>query len=343
MVMTVRNQFVMSPDFRPMLAAKIKELGLLQYPLLATPKVDGIRCITREKQIYDLFAKTNVEAVSRVLLPIPNLHIQQTLASYNLTGLDGEIVTYTDGQMDNYNTVQSKVMSEAGTPDFYYHVFDLIEPRPHWDRVAWLKDEMKFPEDTRLRKLLPVLIQDEAALLAYEEAVLLQGFEGVMLRHVDGPYKFGRSTFKQHWLLKLKRFQDAEATVIGFEELMRNQNEQTKNALGLSERSDYQENMVPAGTLGALKVVGHNGIQFNIGTGFDDATREDIWRNQQTYLYQKVKYKYQPHGVKTAPRCPVFLGFRPPGDLDAGPFESENPGRFDDLTSGANPENDPQF
>src|SRR5690606_28483163 len=53
--------------------------------------------------------------------------------------------------------------------------------------------------------------------LDYESTCLARGYEGVMLRDPDGPYKFGRSTLREGTLLKLKRFEDAEAVVIGFE------------------------------------------------------------------------------------------------------------------------------
>lgn len=316
MVARIRNQFVMSPSFRPMLAAKIKDMSKLEYPLLATPKIDGIRCVTREKMVVDLFSNVTVEPVTRYLNPIPNAYVRRILGEYDLTGLDGELITYTGSSMDKYNDTQSKILSQDGEPDFIFHVFDLVEPKPYWDRMAWLKDQMIFPKESKLRKVLPVLIMDETHLLAYEAACLQQGFEGVMLRHPDGPYKFGRSTFNQHWLLKLKRFQDAEATIIGFEEKLTNTNEPTINALGLTERSSHQANLIQAGTLGALVCTGYNGIKFNIGTGFDDALRQEIWNNKEKYLFTKVKYKYQPHGSKEAPRCPVFLGFRSELDMD---------------------------
>ena len=308
--MSHKNQFVMRPDFRPMLAASIKDMKKVEYPLLATPKLDGIRCVTREKLITDMFNKTTVEAVSRSLKSIPNKYVQSILGEYNLTGLDGELITYTNGVMDEYYQVESKIMRQEGQPDFKFHVFDLVEPLPYWDRMEWLKDKMTFTSDCKLVKVLPVLMQNEEHLLAYEEACLQLGFEGVMLRNIDGPYKFGRSTFNQQWLLKLKRFQDAEATVIGFEELMVNGNEAMTNALGLSERSSHQAGKIPGNTLGALIVVGHNGVQFNIGTGFDANMRKDIWLMKDSYKNRLVKYKYQPHGQKDAPRCPVFLGFR---------------------------------
>lgn len=315
MVAPIRNQYVLSPAFRPMLSGKVEDITKLQYPLLATPKIDGIRSITREKLITDMFDPNQVEAVSRTLTRIPNGFIQETLSTYNLPGLDGEIITWTNGKMDKYNDVLSKVMSGAGRPEFTFHVFDLVEPTPYWDRMAWLKDKMVFPEDTVLKKLLPKLIEDEQNLLAYEEACLEQGFEGVMLRSIDGPYKFGRSTFKQHWLLKLKRFQDSEAVIIGFQELQRNGNDATLNAFGLTERSSHQCNLIPGGVLGAITVRDERGCEFNIGTGFDDNLRLTIWNSRENYLGKTVKFKHQPHGAKEKPRCPVFLGFRELQDL----------------------------
>lgn len=300
-----------------MLAAKVEDISKLEYALLATPKIDGIRCVMREKHIVELFGNVQVEAISRTLTPIPNRYIQEKLAEYNLTGLDGELITWTAGKMDSYNDVQSKVMSRDGKPEFTYHVFDLVLPLPYWDRMATFKDskDYKWPDDCHLKKVLPRLIEDEANLLAYEAACLEMGFEGVMLRNIDGPYKFGRSTWKQGWLLKLKRFEDSEATIIGFEELMRNENEATTNALGLTERSSHQANLVHGNTLGAL-IVEKDGLVFNIGTGFDDLMRKQIWLRQAEYHGKTVKYKHQPHGAKEKPRCPVFLGFRNPADTD---------------------------
>lgn len=315
--MELKNDFLMSASFRPMLAAKVTNIDHLQnYPYLCTPKIDGIRCITTLISQFDLIQQdARVEGVSRTLTRIPNHYIQRVLGEANLLGLDGELVTFTSGGMDSYNTVQSKVMSEQGRPEFEFMVFDVVEPVPYWDRMAHLKNDLVFPDNSPFKKLLPTLIPDARHLAAYEEAMVQEGFEGVMLRVPDGMYKFGRSTARQEWLLKMKRFEDAEATVIGFEELKHNDNEAETNALGLTERSDHKANMRNGNTLGALIVNGHNGQTFKIGTGFDQATRQEIWDYQDKYLMQTVKYKYQPHGQKDAPRCPVFLGFRSHIDL----------------------------
>ena len=145
----------------------------------------------------------------------------------------------------------------------------------------------------------------------FEEECLEAGYEGVMIRDPNGPYKNGRSTEKEGFLLKLKRFEDAEATILGFEERQHNGNEKDDSG----KRTTHKAGKTGLGTLGAIKVMGLNGIYkgvlFDIGTGFDDAQRADIWRNLDVFQGRTVKFKYFPSGSKDKPRFPVFLAFRP--------------------------------
>ena len=135
---------------------------------------------------------------------------------------------------------------------------------------------------------------------------------------LTGPYKCGRSTNKEGYLLKLKRFSDSEAEIIGFEELMHNNNVKTKDNLGLSKRSTCQENLSGANTLGTLLVRDlYSNLEFRIGTGqgLDIDLRRAMWNNQSSYLGKIVKYKYFSVGVKDLPRHPVLLGFRHKDDM----------------------------
>lgn len=159
-------------------------------------------------------------------------------------------------------------------------------------------------------------VHDEARLLHLEEHYVSLGYEGVMLRHPDGLYKHGRSTAKEGWLLKLKRFEDGEARVVGFTELMHNANEAKLNELGHLERSSHKAGKVGKQTLGALTVKDlKTGVEFEIGTGFTASQRQELWNVGDNLLGRVVKYKSQPTGVKDKPRFPVFLGFRDPRDL----------------------------
>jgi len=161
-------------------------------------------------------------------------------------------------------------------------------------------------------------VNREAAILTWEESYLAAGYEGVMLRHPDGPYKHGRSTAKEAWLLKVKRFVDAEAKVIGYSEAQHNANEAKRNELGQLERSSHKAGKVGKQTLGALMVKDlKTGVEFDIGTGFTESQRQLLWAQGDNLIGKVVKYKSQPTGVKDKPRFPVFLGFRDKVDMDS--------------------------
>ncbi|HQG29101.1 MAG TPA: ATP-dependent DNA ligase, partial [Candidatus Ozemobacteraceae bacterium] len=101
------------------------------------------------------------------------------------------------------------------------------------------------------------------------------------------------------------------------EERMHNANEATVNALGHTERSSHKENKSGRGDLGALILTTEDGLEFNCGTGFDNATRREIWDNRDQYMGQFAKIKSFLIGVKDKPRFPVFLGFRDASDMSS--------------------------
>lgn len=102
------------------------------------------------------------------------------------------------------------------------------------------------------------------------------GGEGIMLRQPGSIYEHRRS----NTLLKVKTFVDAEATVIGF-----------KNGTGRCH-----------GMMGALLVRGDNGIEFKIGSGFNDQQRMNPPKKGS-----RVTYKYQELSNSGKPRFPIFL------------------------------------
>jgi DNA ligase-1 len=176
------------------------------------------------------------------------------------------------------------------------------------------------------------LVYDQTELDHIESLLIAAGHEGGIIRGPDTRYKFGRGTNSKGDLLKLKRFVDSEAVVIGVEEELHNANEATTNALGRTERSSHKANKVGKGTLGALVVrllADHGdikaGTEFRIGTGFTAAMRASLWTEAIRRLDATgspggldgriAKFKWFPVGSKDAPRHPVFLGWRSPDDL----------------------------
>lgn len=291
---------------KPMLAAPTDGRNL-KFPFLLSPKLDGIRCLI-----------INGVAVSRSLKPIPNKHVQRLFGRTEFNGFDGELIVGEAMDPTAFNQTSSGVMAVDGEPEVTFWVFDDFTETGGFARRFHTAKRRTHALMRRHRVGLVTHheVHDEAGLFNLEENYVSLGYEGVMLRHPDGLYKHGRSTAKEAWLLKLKRFEDSEARVIGFSELMHNANEAKRNELGHLERSSHKAGKVGKRTLGALTVKDlKTGVEFEIGTGFTASQRQELWNVGDNLLGRVVKYKSQPTGVKDKPRFPVFLGFRDPRDL----------------------------
>lgn len=308
-------------NLKPMLAGKFLEAKVeAQLPVCVQQKIDGIRCLI-----------VDGKALSRSLKPIPNRYVQDwvSMNARWLVGLDGELIVGNPTDPDCYRKTNSAVMSRDGEPDFTYYVFDIWSSEDtYFERALRLGDliELYATRVERSRNRLKVLethvCGSMTEILNWERIWLGEGHEGLMIRGINTLYKFGRGTPSQGQLIKVKRFTDSEAVVIGFEELMHNANEATLDNLGHTVHSSHKDNKVPMNTLGALictmEMPGtYNGRtwDFKIGTGFDEATRKEIWDNSGDYLANVVKFKYFGGGIKDAPRFPVFLGFRSEEDM----------------------------
>lgn len=285
---------------KPMLSAKLEDPTTVRFPVLASPKLDGIRCLIIAGVPF-----------SRNLKHIPNRHVFETLKSLKLPALDGELIVGDPKAPDCYRRTSSGVMSRDGEPDWTFWVFDHFMDGPFEDRLREAKRVVHKLGHKRVRMVPHVKIDSVERLLEFESNNLLAGFEGIMGRSLGGVYKQGRATLTCGSLWKLKRFTDGEARVVGFDEQMHNGNTLTRDELGRAKRSSHQAGKSPKGTLGALKVVDlASGIDFDIGTGFTDAERAAIWADREGWLGRIVKYKSLTVGVKDRPRHPVYLGER---------------------------------
>ena len=296
-----------STSFRPMLAGGA-DLASLQFPLFASPKIDGVRCTVHGGVAY-----------SRSRKPLPNRAIQAWAGQHAeaLEGLDGELVVGDPWSPTVYRDTVSVVMADAKEEPWLFLVFDHTHMAGDFNRrhanLSALSDFM--PPRTRL--LAHYLVGGLEDLEGVERVCLERGYEGLILRAAEGLYKQGRSTARGGEMLKLKRFEDAEAVVIGVVELLHNGNEATTNEIGRTARSNHKAGKTGMGVLGALTVRGltaFEGVEFEIGTGFTAADREALWRDSP--VGRIAKFKHFPVGAKDKPRHPVFLGWRDPIDME---------------------------
>lgn len=284
-------------------AANLKSLA---YPLYASPKLDGIRGV-----IVDGSLK------SRSLKVIPNPYVSGRFSLTIYNGLDGELILGSPTAKDVYRVTNGACARETGSPDVKFYVFDNFgRPKITFDnRLAMLED---FRGDKHIVVMDQKMIEDEKELLAYEAECLEQGYEGLILRHPLGEYKFGRSTAKEQGMLKLKRMESSEAEILGVYEELHNGNEKVTNELGRGARSSHQAGKTGKGRAGGFElrdVV--SGVEFRCGTGLNDEDRDFFWKNKSKVVGKVLTYKFFPVGVKTAPRHPVFVGLREAFDFPA--------------------------
>lgn len=296
---------------RPMLSAKATEeelRGLFSggRSYLLSPKIDGIRALV-----------VNGQLVSRTMKPIRNRHTQALFGRAKFEGLDGELIVGNPYDKNLMQQTSSGVMSYEGIPDVRYCVFDKWdEPLPFAKRL----DKAINLAGLDISHIIGVShywVSSYEELLQQEEHFLSIGYEGVMLRLPNGPYKQNRSTLRESYLVKVKRFDDAEAIITGSDPLYRNFNEAALDERGYTKRSHSQDGKVADDLLGRLHVRDMvTGVDFSIGSGFTESQRISLWEQRERLVGRIVKYKsFKTTGVKDAPRHPIFLGFRDLEDM----------------------------
>lgn len=303
----------MTEVIKVMLASGITDYDKITYPKYLSAKLDGIRVVINNGIVYSRSGK-----------PIRNKTVQELFGKDCLNNVDGEIIYSDPTDKLVFNLTTSAVMSAELPYGFEEHklclyAFDYVEESSSYtdrkERLEKICNNAFVNERINIQCIKQHKVHSHEEMLQHESFLLEQGYEGVMLRSIYGKYRHGRATEKSQDLLKVKRFVDDEAEIIGYEELMHNANEATTNELGYMGRSSHKDNLVGMNTLGALVCRTKEGVVFKIGTGYDASTRKKLWNTREILIGQLAKYKSFPVGVKDAPRLPVFLGIRDKDDL----------------------------
>lgn len=305
--------------FRPMLAPNKDPMGYapffeeIKYPLLVSPKLDGIRAANKDGWM-----------MSRTMKPLPNDMMQDIFAPLT-KDLDGELIEGVATDIDVYNRTQSVVMSrDKDATNLTYHVFDYCAEdwldKPFSERYEEAKKRVAAIRE-RLSvvhvKLVPhKIVNNLEELLAFEAECLQEGYEGIMARSTTGKYKTNaRCTWKEMIIFKLKRFKDEEAKIVGFVERMHNTNEAFENELGRSTRRDTKDAKQPMGMVGKF-LVEWEGEQIEVAPGnFKHDELTFVWDHRTKFMGKILKFRHFAHGVKDKPRFPRAVGFRDEMDM----------------------------
>lgn len=203
-------------ELLPMLASDYTKVGhRINYPCDVSVKLDGVRAIA---DIGSNGLGFDVALTSRggKAYPVAD-HIDSQLAmlssSTGIDRLDGEL--YIHGLA--LQSIVSCVKKEnENTKDLCYYIFDIPVKDMEWkDRKILLQDLHKHIENNKswypnICIVENFTVDNEESARHYMDEFINQGFEGMMLRNLNGKYEFNhRSANLQKW----KDFKDCEAFV----------------------------------------------------------------------------------------------------------------------------------
>lgn len=311
----------MSKLFKPMRSVEPSVDHPIRYPMLGSPKYDGIRC-----------CKYQGKALTKSGKPVPNHHIRNWIEANVPDGFDGELISGSPTLETCYSTTFSAVMTQAGEPDFSFYAFDVcdnLEMRAR-ERKIYVK-ALCMVQDVRVIFAEQEVINSDAELEAYYSKCLILGYEGVVLVNPMGLYKYGKSTAKEQTQLKLKPHADYEGKILETFEAMHNDNEAFSNEVGETKRSTHAENKTPAGRVGGYLVedVTTKAI-FKVGAGrmkHLEATEEWLAHlaNPMRRIGSYLKYRSMSYGTMTngAARHGRWIGWRDVADMTPEDLEGK--------------------
>ncbi len=282
---------------RPILGAKAESLYDIRLPCFASYKVDGWRAIWQGLEFFTRSGKC-----------IPNRALR-AFAQQCVTpvGWDGEIIVGEPCGPGVF-TRTDKFCKTANAPipasGVRFYVFDnCLLQRPFYDRSSSLYDQPPF-----IYRLDQKLIETYEQLAEFEAEAVALGYEGIVTRLPTGRYKNGRSTMREQYLVKVKRYIDEEVKVLALEEKMHNANPAYVSELGYTKRTSHREGKVPAGVLGAL-VVDWRGKELRVGTGWDADFAKWAWEHPDDVVGHTGTIRFSPP-TKDLPRQPVWKTLR---------------------------------
>lgn len=311
-------------QLRPMLAAKFDEAKVAKHLvqdgyLCVQPKIDGMRVLL----------DAGVPR-SRSWKEWTNRAIRAWAADMGAFGhgWDGEMIPGLKNDPNIFRDAMSLMRAEDGGTEFTYYLFDNYL-RPNWNFMSRrqelldkVTDATAFGEGyvVKLVHCPTEQVTTMEELYAKEAEYLEAGWEGLIIRRWVSGYKYNRATATDGWLTKMKRFEDAEAEIIGVEPRYHNANEATTSALGYTARSAHKGNLIAEECLGAFNVqlVSNPEVKFNIGVlkGVTLGEKEKMWAKRDQLIGRIITFKHQGYGGGyDAPRTPVFHGFRDPIEL----------------------------
>jgi len=271
------------------------------YPIRVEPKLDGLRCVAvKHGGEVTMFTRNG-----NVLETLPRIKSALEKAPWDDFVLDGEALGA------DWNESASVVMSHKKGKDdsgMIFHVFDALHFSDWRDQRSDLElaDRIDLVAELVEQVGSHVIVQVPGRLVNNKEDLLEAymtdtdaGYEGIMLKDLDAPYLFKRSSN----IRKLKPIKTFEGIIVGSYE---------------GKRGSKRE-----GLWGGFEVVLQNGIVTRVAGGFTDKLKSEINMDPESWIRRVVEMEGQPDPltgdgltIDGKVRFPVFIRVRDPRDVD---------------------------
>lgn len=278
-----------------MLADKYRE-DLVSFPCVVQPKIDGIRMSAHLEggELITLSRRNN----SFNFLDDLKDEIKEYLGK-SKTKLDGELYSFTLNFDKISGIVRSKKTRNPQEDEVIYMIFDNVDyqkpTQPRLEKLGvpitdWSVDstnELFFQVSDHIYIVKSWFIHSNEELFEFEEYILSQKLEGVMIRHLQGPLSIYKGSRAQN-LLKLKREQDDEGEIVGY--TTGSGAERDKVIWKVKDKRGNVIAMRPCGTFEG---------------------REELLKNAEKYVGRIITYRFfELNPESGVPRFPRVLRFR---------------------------------
>ena len=305
-------------QFKPLLLPnKQPEMADIQYPMMASVKLDGIRCV---------FLKGKM--VTRSLKPIPNKQLQQKYIplknyteKYGLI-IDGELYSHELTFQEITHYVMTKDLSKKGETlpvGLKFCAFDMIKDDNYKEEFETRYNNLQEDPVMSQLRALPyyvdivnnIIVDSPNDLIAIYNRAKEQDYEGLIVRSPYGRYKRGRLVFGSGDGYKFKPYRTFDGEIIEVLQAtsVKDGAESKINELGRSVTSKKKDDRIPIKMASGFRV-NYEDTTLKVTLALTKPEKIEIWRRRKNYIGKHIEYKGMLVGAKNVPRHPVMIRFR---------------------------------
>lgn len=320
------------PTFDCMLAHKFNAGRIKTWPVVAEPKLDGVRVLAFVDVTVPsvrFFSRSGKEFFTFDHLKQPLIDLIDTFRSRLLAESgepDGDIDYFAqrldcddfavvfDGEIvsGSFNKTVSEVRKKnVQATDAIFNVFDIL-PRSLFSRDNRVPSEHIYSDRRKvLTDMLPkgkfgsihllprYLVSSEAEIYALYESVRTRGLEGLIIK-MDSPYYRRRN----HAWMKIKAEESTDVPIVGYEE----GTGKYEGMLGAIIVA-FDQDCYRSGNEGA----NHDNrcaVRVNVGSGLSDSQRQSFWESRDDLLGRVIEVEFHEITPDGSLRHPRFKRFR---------------------------------